>query len=364
MSDPLIELRPLANPMSAAARAEKMREPGFGRVFTEHMIRVEFRDGAWQRGVLAERAPITLDPAASVLHYGQAIFEGYKAYGQPGGGVATFRSRENARRFARSAERLAMPKVPDELFLAAGEALIRQERDWVPSKLEESLYLRPFMISTDAALGVKPAKNYLFMILASPSGAYFAKGLRPVTVWISEDYSRAAPGGTGAAKCAGNYAASLIAQAQALEQGCDQVVWTDACEHKYVEEMGGMNIMFVLNEGDRPRIITPKLTGTLLPGVTRESLLVLARDLGYDTEERLFSVEEWGDAVASGRMTEAFACGTAAVITPIGYVKSRHGDWTITGNESGPVALALRQRLLEVQHGLAPDRHGWMKQIC
>ncbi len=364
MTDALIELRPLAHPMSADQRAERMKDLGFGRIFTEHMVVAAYRDGAWGKGVLQAYAPITLDPAASVLHYGQAIFEGYKAYHQQDGGVATFRAEQNARRFANSAKRLAMPPVPEELFLAAGGALIRQERAWVPTQMEQSLYMRPLMISTEPALGVRPAKSYSFILFGSPSGAYFAKGLRPVTVWISEDYSRAAPGGTGFAKCAGNYAASLAAQAQAIEKGCDQVVWTDACEHKYVEEMGGMNIMFVMKDGDRTRLVTPKLTGTLLPGVTRESLLVIAKDLGFETEERLFTVEEWGQALESGAMLEAFACGTAAVITPIGLVKSRHGEWKIHGGEPGPIAMQLRKALLDVQHGVAPDTHGWMKKIC
>ncbi len=359
----LIDLRPLENPMSDAQRAERMKDLGFGRIYTEHMVVAEYRDGGWQRAVLSPYAPLTLDPAASVLHYGQAIFEGYKAYSQKDGGVCTFRAQKNAERFNSSATRLAMPPLPVELFTAAGDALIRQEQAWVPREVGHSLYMRPLMISTEPALGVRPAKTYKFILFGSPSAAYFPRGVKPVNVWISEDYSRAAPGGTGFAKCAGNYAASLAAQAQALEKGCDQVVWTDACTHQIVEEMGGMNVFFVYQEGGKTVLVTPKLTGTLLPGVTRDSLMTLGNDLGYETEERTVSVEEWGKALSEGRMVEAFACGTAAVITPIGSVRSKHGEWKIHGGEPGPVATQLRTALLDIQHGRAEDRHGWLHRV-
>lgn len=360
----LIELHLLENPMSDAARAERMKDLGFGRVFTEHMVVAEYADGAWKRAVLQPYAPITLEPAASVLHYGQAIFEGYKAYAQRDGGVCTFRADRNAARFNKSAARLAMPALPEELFTAAGDALITQEQAWVPKEVGHSLYMRPLMISTEPALGVRPAKTYKFILFGSPSAAYFPRGVKPVNVWISEDYSRAAPGGTGFAKCAGNYAASLAAQAQALEKGCDQVVWTDACTHQLVEEMGGMNVFFVYQEGGKTVLVTPKLTGTLLPGVTRDSLMTLGQDLGYATEERTVSVEEWGKALADGRMLEAFACGTAAVITPIGSVRSKHGEWNVHGGEPGAVATRMREALLDIQHGRAEDKHGWLHRVC
>jgi len=228
----------------------------------------------------------------------------------------------------------------------------------------ESLYIRPFMIATEVGLGVKPASEYLLIMMASPSGAYFPKGVKPVTVWISDEYVRAAPGGTGAAKCAGNYAASLIAQAQAKEKGCDQVVWLDAVTRNYIEEMGGMNIFFVYQEKGETVLVTPELTGTLLPGITRLSLLQLAKDLGFKAEERRVTVDEWGAALKEGRMVEAFACGTAAVITPIGFVKSNKGDWEINGGQTGPVAARLREALLNLQHGLAPDPYGWMHEVC
>jgi len=357
----------LANPrMSAEERAAKMQHLGFGKLFTDHMIVIPYHEasGGWGRGALKPYGPITLDPAASVLHYGQAIFEGFKAYAQPDGHIRTFRPEANGRRFNTSADRLAMPNLPVELFVEASDLLIRTEREWVPAEVGESLYLRPFMIATEAALGVKPASDYLFMLIASPSGAYFSGGVKPVTVWISQEYVRAAPGGTGFTKCAGNYAASLIAQAQAKDKGCDQVVWLDAVERRYIEEMGGMNIFFVYQEKGEAVLVTPELTGTLLPGVTRLSLLQLAKDLGYRAEERRVTVDEWEAALKEGRMTEAFACGTAAVITPIGLVKSSKGDWSINNGATGPVAEKLRAALLNIQHGLAPDTHGWMHDVC
>jgi len=352
-------------PITAEERTRRMQGLGFGKVFTEYMVVIPYSEATgWGRGELKPYGPISLDPAASVLHYGQAIFEGFKAYRQPDGHIKTFRPEANANRFNNSARRLAMPELPTELFVAAADALISQEREWVPAAIGESLYLRPFMIATEAQLGVKPSDEYLFLLIASPSGAYFAQGVKPVTVWISENYVRAAPGGTGAAKCAGNYAASLIAQKEAKEAGCDQVVWLDAVHRRYVEEMGGMNVFFVYEEQGKPVVVTPLLTGTLLPGITRLTLLELAQSLGYAAEERRISVDEWQSALAEGRMTEAFACGTAAVITPIGTVRSNHGEWKINRGESGPVATRLRQALLELQHGLGPDPKGWMHEVC
>lgn len=341
-----------------------MTNPAFGRVFTDHMVVIPYRDGKWQQGELKAYGPLSLDPSASSLHYGQAIFEGYKAFAQPDGSIKTFRPEQNAERFNRSAARLAMPAIPVELFLEAGDALISQDRNWVPKNTGESLYMRPLMIATDPYLGVRPSDEYLFVLFASPAGAYFPKGVKPVTVWISEDFVRAAPGGTGEAKCAGNYAASLMAQAQAQEKGCDQVVWLDAVHREFIEEMGGMNLFFVYKDGDKITVATPELTGTLLPGITRRSLLEMARELGYATEERKLSVQQWRDDIASGRMIEVFACGTAAVITPVGLAKANGFEMTINNNENGAVTLALREALLGLQHGTAEDKHGWMHKVC
>jgi branched-chain amino acid aminotransferase len=359
------DIQLVKEPIPPEERAKRMQNPGFGKVFTEYMVVIPYNEETgWGRGVLKPYGPILLDPASSVLHYGQAIFEGFKAYRQPDGHVKSFRPEANANRFNASARRLAMPEIPVELFVEAADILVRQERDWVPSTIGESLYLRPFMIATEAALGVKPSKEYLFLLIASPSGAYFSQGVKPVTVWISENYVRAAPGGTGAAKCAGNYAASLVAQKEAKAEGCDQVVWLDAVHRRYIEEMGGMNIFFVYQENGRTVVVTPMLTGTLLPGITRLTLLDMAKTMGYGAEERRISVDEWQAALQEGRMIEAFACGTAAVITPIGTVKSAHGEWKINNGEAGPVSLALRKALLDLQHGLAPDTRHWLHEIC
>ena len=363
-STPTLDISLSDHAASAEERAKRMINPGFGHVFSDHMVVVLYKEGeGWGQGVLQAYGPIAMDPAASVLHYGQAIFEGFKAFKQQDGSIACFRPQANARRFNISGARLAMPELPEARFLEAAKALITQDQAWVPGAIGESLYLRPLMIATEAALGVRASSEYLFILLASPSGAYFPAGVKPVTVWISDDYVRAAPGGTGFAKCAGNYAASLVAQRQAKEQGCDQVVWLDAIERQYIEEMGGMNIFFVYQERGETVIVTPELTGTLLPGITRDSLLQLAREQGFRAEERKITVDEWRAAIQDGRMTEAFACGTAAVITPVGHVKSRKGDWTINQGETGPVAAKLRETLLNLQHGITPDTHGWMTKI-
>jgi len=357
----LIALKPTSAPLAAAERAARLENPGFGRYFTDHMVTIRWEAGqGWHDAQMVPYASLQMDPAAMVLHYGQAIFEGLKAYRREDGSISVFRPEQNARRFQRSARRLAMPELPEELFLASIQALVAQDREWVPSGAEKSLYLRPFMISTEVGLGVRPSNSYLYGLIASPAGAYFQGGIKPVTVWLSEDYTRAAPGGTGEAKCAGNYAASLVAQAQAADEGCDQVVWLDAAEHRYVEEMGGMNLVFVYG---RPhgtvRLVTPALTGSLLPGVTRDSLLSLAGDLGYVAEAGRISVDEWRDGNATGEITEVFACGTAAVITPVGAVKSASQSWTVGDGGTGPVTSRLRQELLDIQTGVGPDAHGW-----
>jgi branched-chain amino acid aminotransferase len=359
-----IDLHLKAQPLSASARAKVMENLGFGRVFTEHMVQIPYRDGSWGRGALVPYAPITLDPAASVLHYGQAIFEGFKAYRQPDGGIASFRPASNAQRFNQSAARLAMPELPVERFVEAADVLIRAEREWVPSGVGESLYLRPLAIATEAALGVRPAKEYLFLLFGSPSGNYWGpQGVKPISVWLCTDYVRAAPGGTGAAKCAGNYAASLIAQQKAIEAGCQQVIWLDAVQKKYVEEMGGMNLFFVFEKDGKTTLVTPALTGSLLAGITRDSILGLAEGLGYGVEERLFSTDDWAAGMADGTLREVFACGTAAVVTPVGQVKFEGGSWTIHGNEPGPVSTRVRESLMAIQQGTAPDRHGWMHRV-
>ena len=362
MTTTTIATVPSSAPRSDAERAALMVDPGFGRVHTDHMVAIRWTvDRGWHDARLTAYEPLQLDPSAMVLHYGQAIFEGLKAYRQPDGGVAVFRPEENARRFGRSAARLAMPELPTELFLEAVDALVEADRAWVPTAEGQSLYLRPFMIATEAQVGMRPAHEYLFLLIAFPVTPFFPGEVKPVTVWLSDTYVRAAVGGTGEAKCAGNYAGSLLAQRQAAEKGCDQVVWLDAVERRWVEEMGGMNLFFVLDGGTR--LMTPALTGTLLPGVVRDSLLQLAPELGLTVEEGRLSVDDWRKGAEDGSLSEVFACGTAAVIAPVGHVKSLQGEWTNGDGTPGEVTLRLRAALLDLQYGRTADSRGWMHRV-
>ncbi len=361
------EIQPSRQPVPAAEREAILAAPEFGQVFTDHMITLRWSAArGWHDGRLEPYGPVTLDPAAKVFHYGQEIFEGMKAYRQEGGSIALFRPEENAARFNRSARRMAMPEIDEESFIRALELLVTQDRAWVPGGLGESLYLRPMMIATQRGLGfTHPSDSYLFCVIASPAAAYFGARLRAVTVWLCEDYTRAAPGGTGFAKAGGNYAGAFLAGAQATGRGCDQVVWLDSVEHTWVEEMGGMNLFFVYAPpGSTPRIMTPALTGTLLPGVTRDSLLTLAPQLGIAAEEGRISTEHWREDCASGRLTEVFACGTAAVMAPVGTVRSVAHDWRIGDGGPGPVTLQLRDELLGIQYGRGPDPFGWVHKVC
>jgi branched-chain amino acid aminotransferase len=359
------DLKPSAQPLSEHERAAALADPGFGRYFTDHMVTIRWTEGrGWHDAKLTPYAPLQLDPATMALHYGQEIFEGLKAYRQADGSVAVFRPEANALRFQRSARRLAMPELPAGTFVEAIDVLLGQDRAWVPDQGEQSLYLRPFMFATEIGLGInRPANEYLFMLIASPAGAYFPRGVKPVSVWLSQEYVRAAPGGTGEAKCAGNYAASFVAQAEATRHGCDQVVWLDAAERRWIEEMGGMNLYFVRGTGDAARIVTPELTGALLPGITRDSLLTIAADLGYATQEARISVDDWQRGNADGDISEVFACGTAAVITPVGSVKSSQASWTVGDGRPGEVTMRLREILLGIQSGQLEDRHGWMHPV-
>ena len=347
------------NAIDPAKRAELVAEGGFGKYYTDHMVVCDWDEKTgWGEPELIPYGPLTLDPATAVFHYGQEIFEGMKAYRQKDGGVALFRPEANAQRFARSAKRLALPEMPEKLFIETVEALVKQDAGWVPEKIGESLYLRPFLIATEVGLGVRPTNKAKYLLIATPAGAYFNPS-KAVTVWISTEYVRAAPGGTGEAKCGGNYAASLVAQKAAAAEGCDQVVWLDAVERRWVEEMGGMNLYFV--KGDK--VITPKLTGTLLPGITRDSILSVAKDLGYGVEEVMLSVDDWRDGIANGEISETFACGTAAVVSPIGAAKSKWGTWVTGDGNPGPITMKIRETLLNIQHGQVEDKHGWVKRV-
>ena len=351
---------PSARPVSGDARAEALKDPGFGKVFTDHMVTIRWTlDRGWHDAQIRAREAIALDPAAAVLHYGQEIFEGLKAYNLSDGSIALFRAEENARRFNASAERMAMPAIPEAVFMQAVEELVKVDRAWVP-KGDGSLYLRPFQFATEAFLGVRPSHEYLFVLIASSVGSYFKGGEKPVTVWLTDRYTRAAEGGTGAAKCGGNYAASLLAQAEAIENGCDQVVFLDAAQHKWVEELGGMNVFFVMDDGS---LITPPLSGTILPGITRNAILTLARDEGRNVREERYSMDQWRADAASGKLREAFACGTAAVVAAIGKVKSAAGDIVMGDGSVGAVTAALKARLVGIQRGDAPDPHGWVRRI-
>ena len=359
-------IHPSDHPVPTGRRAELLAAPGFGQIFTDHMVTIAWsQQRGWYDAQLGAYGPFTMDPASQVFHYAQEIFEGLKAYRQVGGAVAAFRPGENAARFNRSATRMGMPELPEDVFVQALELLVTHDREWVPAAAEQSLYLRPFMIATYVGLGVsKPSTDYLFAVIASPAGAYFHGGIQPVSVWLAEEYTRAAPGGTGAAKTGGNYAGAFAGQMQAIEHGCEQVVWLDATEHRWVEEMGGMNLFFVYGSGPGARIMTPALTGTLLPGIIRESVLTLAPDLGIPADEGAISVAQWRAGCESGEITEVFACGTAAVITPVGTVKGPTDSWTIGGGQAGPVTMKLRDQLLGIQFGQLPDPHGWMHKIC
>jgi branched-chain amino acid aminotransferase len=345
---------------AAAARAAVLADPGFGKVFSDHMVTIEWtEDGGWHNAAIGPRVPIALDPAAAVLHYAQEIFEGLKAYRLPDGGTALFRPDANARRFNASAARLAMPELPEALFIQAVCELVAADRDWFPAVEGGSLYLRPFMIATEAFLGVRPAKEYKFIVIASPAGNYFKSGAPAVSIWVS-DYTRAAPGGTGAAKCGGNYAASLVPTAEAFAQGHDQVLFLDAAEHKWIEELGGMNLFFAMADGS---LVTPPLSGTILPGITRDSLIALARDEGLTVREERYSLDQWRADAASGALVEAFACGTAAVVTPVGKVAGRDGEFTVGTGGPGQLTQRLRARLAGIQRGEAPDPHGWVLRL-
>ena len=360
------DIRLSAQPVPAEQRNAILAAPEFGRVFTDHMITIRWTaDDGWHDPRLGPYEPLSLYPGTSVFHYSQEIFEGTKAYRHEGGPVALFRPQANAVRFNKAARRLAMPELPEGIFVRALELLVTQDQQWVPGGNGFSLYLRPFMIATQHSLGFsRPSDSCLFCVIASPAPPYFGTGLQPITVWLSEDYTRAAPGGTGAVKAGSNYAGAFAAQREALDSGCDQVVWLDAAEHQWVEEMGGMNLFFVYRSGTGTRISTPPLTGTLLPGITRESLLALAPKLGITATEEPISVTQWQKRCADGELTEVFACGTAAVVAPVGAVRGRSTGWLVGDGQPGPVTRRLHAELTGIQYGSQPDPFGWVHKVC
>jgi branched-chain amino acid aminotransferase len=352
---------PNPTPVAVNERTALLADPGFGRVFTDHMALIRYNETqGWHDAQITARKPLVLDPATAVLHYAQEIFEGMKAYRLADGSTALFRPDANAARFRASAQRMAMAQLPDDLFIESVKALVRADADWFPPVDGGSLYLRPFMIASEAFLGVRPSAEYLYLVIASPAGNYFKGGAPAISLWVSQDYTRAAPGGTGAAKCGGNYATSLVAQAQAIKMGYDQVVYLDAAERRWIEELGGMNLFFVFADGS---LQTPPLSGTILPGITRDALLTLARDEGLTVREEPYAIDQWRADAISGHLTESFACGTAAVVTPVGSVTTDEGKFTIGAGGPGQTTQRLRERLVAIQRGTAADPYGWVHRI-
>lgn len=331
----------------------------FGTNFTERMLLREYKNGEWQTARIMPFQNFSLSPAALVFHYGQAIFEGLKAFRQENGSIVLFRPDMNAKRMYRSAERMVMPPIDTEFFVESIKTLVKLERDWVPKKKGTALYIRPTMIATEAILGVRPASEYYYYVILSPSAPYFKEGFSPTKIKVEDFYVRAAKGGVGEAKTAGNYAASLYAAKIAKEEGYSQVLWLDACEKKYVEEVGAMNIAFVLDD----TIYTSPLKGTILPGITRDSVLQLSKDLGYKVKEESLAIDTVIQGIESGTLTEVFGMGTAAIIAPVGELKYRDKKLVVNNGEIGPKTKALYEELTGIQYGLKEDKYGWIEKV-
>ena len=349
-------------PMPAAEREAILEAPVFGANLTDHQIVCVWeKDNGWVSAEVLPYGPIMMDPSAAVLHYGQEIFEGIKAYRHKDGSIWTFRPEANAKRLQKSARRMALPELPVELFIESLRQLIAVDGDWVPAPVnEKTLYFRPFEIAAENFLGVRAAHRAEYRVIASPVGPYFTGGVRPVSIWIALDSARAGKHGTGEAKTGGNYAASLMAQNEGYEHGCSQVMFLDAESATYIEELGGMNLFFVYKDG---HVATPSLDGTILHGITRDSVIQLIKDRGLKVEERKITLDEVRDGINSGEIVEVFACGTAAVITPIGEFKSRLGNIGSSTAEPGKLTVSLREELTGIQYGTVEDRHGWMYKL-
>jgi branched-chain amino acid aminotransferase len=334
---------------------------GFGKIYTDYMFIADYDadQGGWHDARIVPFGPIELSPASMVLHYAQETFEGLKAYRTKDGVIQLFRPEMNARRFMNSNERLSMPKVPEDMFIDAVKALVEVEKDWVPNEEGESLYIRPYMFATEASVGVHPATSYKFVIICSPVGAYYPEGVNPVKIWVEDEYVRATPGGTGFTKCGGNYAGSLKAQEKAEEQGYTQVLWLDGVHKKYVEEVGSMNAMFVFGN----TIVTAPIDGTVLPGVTRDSIIHLLKDWGYTVEERHMPIDELMEGAKNGKLTEAFGTGTAAVISPIGELCFKGEKAVINDFKTGDLTQKLYDTLTGIQWGNVEDPFGWTQEV-
>jgi branched-chain amino acid aminotransferase len=354
-------------PAIPVTRAERLKEKpsaavplGFGQYFTDHMFNMDYVKGeGWINPRIEPYAPICLEPSAMIYHYGQAIFEGLKAYRTADNHINLFRPQLNFARVNRSNERMAIPPVDEAFCLHALKELLKVEQDWVPSSEGTSLYIRPFIIATDPYLGVRPADTYRFMIILSPSGAYYPQGLSPVNIYVEEEYVRAVKGGTGAVKTPGNYAASLLAQAKAYKAGYVQVLWLDGVHRRYIEEVGSMNVFFVIDG----KVVTPALNGSILPGITRQTVLELARSLGLETEERAIAIDEAADLAKAGRISECFGSGTAAVISPVGELRYKDQVMTFNSGHIGPLSQKFYDLITGVQYGRIPDTYGWIEPL-
>ncbi|MBR4331854.1 MAG: branched-chain amino acid aminotransferase [Clostridia bacterium] len=333
---------------------------GFGKIFTDHMFVMDWdSENGWHDARIEPFGPLVLHPAATVFHYGAEIFEGLKAYRRPDGEVQLFRPWENIRRLNNSAERLSLPQVDEEFTLDALKKFVALEKDWVPSLPGTSLYLRPFLFGNDETLGVHTIHHAKYVVIASPVGAYYAEGLNPVKIMIETQDVRAVRGGTGYTKCGGNYAASMRAGDRAAAEGYSQVLWLDGVERKYIEEVGAMNVMFLINGV----VVTPQLTGSILPGITRKSCIELLREMGYTVEERLLSAEELENALRDGSLQEAWGCGTAAVISPIGELRMDGVSMQVADGGIGKLSQKLYDTLTSIQWGIAPDTHNWTCRV-
>lgn len=333
---------------------------GFGTYFTDHMFMMDYTEGVgWHDARIVPYAPIAIDPATMVLHYAQETFEGLKAYRNPKGEITLFRPEMNARRMINSNKRICMAELPEDMFVEAVEAIVKYEQDWIPTAKDTSLYIRPFMFASEASVGVHPAKSYTFVIILSPVGSYYPEGVNPVKIWVEDEYVRAVKGGTGFTKCGGNYAASIAAQVKAESHGYTQVLWLDGVHRKYVEEVGTMNVMFLIDD----TVVTAPLEGSVLPGVTRDSIIHILKDWGYKVEERELSIDELMEAGRNGKLKEAFGTGTAAVISPVGQLYYKGEEIVINDFKTGELTQKLYDTLTGIQWGRLEDKYGWVRYI-
>jgi branched-chain amino acid aminotransferase len=358
---PAFDRQPNSSPAAVAERSAILADPGFGRFHSDHMVSISWTAAlGWHDARLRPYQALSMDPMSLVLHYAQAVFEGLKAYRHPDGSIQAFRPQLNAQRLNASARRLALPELPEALLISSLRELAAIDREWVPAAPETSLYFRPLLIADEAFLGVRAAERVSFHLVASPAGAYFPGGVKPVPVWVSTTQSRAGRGGTGFAKCAGNYAGSLAALAEARSKGCPQALFLDACESRFIEEMAGMNVFVVHRDG---RIATPELGDSILPGVTRASLIELARDEGHAVDERKIALDEVLEGLRDGSITEVFGCGTAAVIFPVAGLRGPDFSIDTRPSEDGGVTMKLRARLTDLQFGRVADPRGWLMRL-